>query len=216
MKAITVKSIGLLVLVVSMVSFWNCDNNAITSPEDNPAMSTLKQAVPAEEITWANWSPDVLASLKDADQTTLEKKNKNAWGKLKNTESKLISREKGGKVGSNGQTCNNYVEIPQYALIPAEETITVTVLEMADEKTQAAPGVDFLPNMEFDKNVIITLSWEFLDVDQNKPWNKLDLVIYFSEDGGTSWFPVDKYSVNNGQKTLSFEIDHFTRYAWGF
>ncbi|MBU0712844.1 hypothetical protein KJ762_12765 [bacterium] len=215
MKTITIKSIGFLILVVLLVSFWNCENEAITSPQE-PTMDVNVGGIPAEQITWAQWNPDVLAALKENSQPVLSKKDGNAWGQSKNTESKLIRRESGGKVGSNGQTCNNFVVIPAKALIPDEEIITVTVLEMADNKTQAAPGVDFLPSMKFEKNVTITLSWECLDVDQKKPWKKLDLLVYFSEDGGNEWFPVEDFNVSNGDKTISFEIDHFTRYAWGF
>ena len=59
----------------------------------------------------------------------------------------------------------------------------------------------------------ITLSWDFLDVEDDD-WETLNLQPYYSEDQGVTWSPVEAYSVDGDNRTINFSIDHFTQYGW--
>ncbi|MCK4715424.1 MAG: hypothetical protein KAT54_01325, partial [Candidatus Marinimicrobia bacterium] len=73
----------------------------------------------------------------------------------------------------------------------------------------------FLPSMTFEKDVKITLSWAFLDLDDDE---EFEFNIYFSDDGGYVWFPLEKTKlvIDYDKKTVTFKTDHFSRYGWGF
>ncbi len=193
------------------IGLLSCDRTPITgSPEEN---ITYKQGTPSDQITWVSWKQDVVDQIKDR---RLLKKG---------TKSKRIKAHKGGKVGG-GDTFDNKVEIPAGAL--AEDTyITVDVI-FVDGKKQTGAGVDFLPSMQFLKDVKVTLSWKFLDYDgdddedDDKDDDKdddsnddLDFIVYFSQDSGSTWFEVENPDIDYDKRTVSIYVDHFTRFAWG-
>ncbi len=87
----------------------------------------------------------------------------------------------------------------------------------------AAPGisipsaeVDFLPDMEFLDDVAITLSWADVllpeDIIIEDGYGVFE--VFFTQDGDT-WFPVEEPVIDESEQTISFSINHFTRYAWG-
>ncbi|MCG2715059.1 MAG: hypothetical protein L6422_02020, partial [Candidatus Marinimicrobia bacterium] len=107
---------------------------------------------------------------------------------------------------------DNLVHIPPYA-IDEKEYVTVEVLCIED-KLQTGAGVEFLPGITFNKYVDLTLSWAFLDLEDGE---EVEFKIYFSEDGGSVWFLLAEADmvIDYDEKTVSFQTDHFTRYAWG-
>ena len=122
----------------------------------------------------------------------------------------MITPESGGIVGGN-MTLNNTVEIPPYAI--EEKTYVSVEVLCIDDKLQTGAGVEFLPGMEFEKVVSITLSWAFLDLEDGE---EFEFNIYFSDDGGTFWHSVDSgLMIDYDAKTVTFNIDHFTRFGWG-
>ncbi|NQU27950.1 MAG: hypothetical protein HQ528_06660 [Candidatus Marinimicrobia bacterium] len=66
--------------------------------------------------------------------------------------------------------------------------------------------------MEFLTDVRISLCWESVDVDS---LNVDDFEVFYSEDGGLSWFEIDDLVIDYDAMTIAVWQDHFTRYAWG-
>ena len=91
------------------------------------------------------------------------------------------------------------------------------------DSRDAVPGlnapsaaVDFLPNMQFEDNVEITLSWDNVELpEEGGNLEYGDFEVFYSEDGGEFWFPIEELTIDENDETITFEIDHFTRYAWG-
>jgi len=123
------------------------------------------------------------------------------------SDGKLITAADGGVVGG-ANTLNNKVEFPANAV---EEDTYVTVKVKYNK--HGIFYVEFLPTGSFNEFVDVTLSWDYLDIDASSVEN---LTIYFSQDGGKYWFPIGtEPMVNYETKTVTFKINHFTRYSWG-
>jgi len=184
-----------LVLIFSVAVFINgCSENSISSPNE-PVESI---GIHVDDIQWIPVKTEVMEKLKALAKTGMT--------------GKMIQPDVGGIVGGN-ITLENKVEIPPRA-IKEKVFVTVEVLCIEDKK-QTSAGVEFLPPMDFEKDVTITLSWAFLDLEDGE---EPEFNIYFSEDGGYVWFPLEKTKmvIDYDEKTVTFKTDHFTRYGWGF
>ncbi|MCK4640116.1 MAG: hypothetical protein KAU06_02160 [Candidatus Marinimicrobia bacterium] len=183
-----------LVLIFSVAVFINgCSENSVSNPNE-PVESI---GIHVDDIQWIPVKTEVLEKLKSLSKTGMT--------------GKMITPEDGGIVGGN-ITLDNTVEIPRRA-VEEKTFVTVEVLCIEDKK-QTSAGVEFLPSMEFEKDVTITLSWAFLDLEDDE---ELEFNIYFSEDEGYVWFPLEKTEmvIDYDEKTVKFKTDHFTRYGWG-
>ena len=154
----------------------------------------IGQGIPGDQINWLSWKPefsDRVKALKKSASVTV-----------------FVNAKDGGIVGGE-ETFNNRVVIPSDAL-SADTEITVSVHCM-DNADPCVGEVEFLPDTEFSKMVLITLSYAELDY-QGDPY---DIEIYWtrsSTDDG--WTQVEVKGVDTSAETLSIEIDHFSRYAW--
>ena len=193
--------ITVLILAVSVLHF--CSVNPL-APEVDGGMS-LENGIPLDQITWAKWNPEVIAELEAELDGALPRR-------ARGFESKKIRNHEGGTVGGR-KTFGNVVEVPEYAFDENKLDISVRVLNM-DRGGQSGAGVEFLPSRNYDADMNITLSWDFLDVEDDD-WETLNLQPYYSEDLGSTWFPVEGFTVDPDAKTIYFNIDHFTRYGWG-
>jgi len=173
---------------------------------DTTSVISMEKGIPTDQINWVSWNPEVQAEIETANAGNLAKR------KTRGFASKRLLKHVGGTVGG-ARTFNNSVDVPEFAFEENGLTVSVNVLNV-DYSGQTAAGVEFLPSREYDADVFITLSWSFLDVDETELEN-LDLSPYFSEDGGSTWFAVDEYDVDQDERTITFEIDHFTQYGWG-
>ncbi|MFQ6674932.1 MAG: hypothetical protein ACE5LH_01160 [Fidelibacterota bacterium] len=156
-------------------------------------------------MKWVSWKPEVVQTLKGRDVLTRGSQDGGEPG----TDMELVTPGRGGTVGGDG-TFGNTVTIPRHALKNAEE-ITVKVA-CVNGDDQCAAGVDFLPTMEFQSDVTITLSWSFVNTGGGELG--LDFKVYYSEDGGETWYEVSDVVVDHDEQTISVEVDHFTRFAW--
>ncbi len=185
-----------LFLIFAVAIFINgCSENSVSSPND-PVKSI---GIHVDDIQWIPVKAEVMEKLKALAKT----------GKT----GKMITPDVGGIVGGN-MTFENKVELPPYA-VDENTFVTVEVLCIEDKK-QTSAGVEFLPSMTFEKDVTITLSWTFLDLENDVV---PDFNIYFSEDGGYVWFPLEEDTdmvIDYDEKTVTFITDHFSRYGWGF
>jgi len=182
-----------LVLIFSVAIFINgCSENSVSNPSE-PIESI---GFHVDDIQWIPAKPEVMDKLNALSKTGMT--------------GKMITPKDGGVVGGN-ITLDNKVKISPYAV---EENTFVTVEVLCVEgKTQSGMGVEFLPSMMFEKDVEVTLSWAFLDLEDGE---EFEYNIYFSEDGGYIWFPLEtEMIVDYDKKTVTFKTDHFSRYGWG-
>lgn len=189
-----------LTFAVSVLHF--CSVNPL-APEIDGGLS-LENGIPLDQINWVGWNPEVTSELESELDNALGRRS---WGYA----SEKIQNQDGGRVGGY-RTFGNIVDVPEFAFEESKLTISVRVLHM-NRSGQTAAGVEFLPSRHYDADMQITLSYGFLDIDDDE-WEDLNLQPYFSEDGGDNWFPVDDYQVNPDDETITFGIDHFTQYGW--
>ena len=185
------------ILIIGAFSLLACSGDMLTAPEEeNERQLTIaeQKRIPGDQIKWISWTPKftrkIRALSKGASSTV------------------LIEAEEGGEVGGD-ETFGNKVEIPSDAL---EEDTEITVsVQCMNDADPCVGEVEFLPNTEFDKVVLITLSYDELDY-RGSPY---DIKIFWTKSfDDDEWTEIELKGVDTSAKTLSFEIDHFTRYAW--
>ncbi len=180
-------------MMVIIVGLSGCGKSPITgTTQDIP-----KVGIPAEQITWVEFRPEVKEALAANSLARVGEAGK------------MITVQAGGTVGGN-KTFDNKVDIPSGA-VPTNTFIEVEVV-CVDGHGQCGSGIDFLPNMQFLSDVKVTLSWEMLDVDT---LTVDDFEAYYSEDNGATWHQIDDLEIDYDSETISMWEDHFTRYAWG-
>jgi len=169
----------------------------IISCSDNPISSEVKSngiSFSSEQISWIPWKPEYLEKKNSLNRVFVGR-----W----------ISAATGGRVGG-WYTFYNTVTIPAGALLQ-DTYISVEVLRSWWCFVQTGGGVEFLPSMQFQSPVTVSLSYEYLDY-----YNDLDnLAIYWTNDGGNNWYIIDGITYNTNLEIALFEVDHFTVFAWG-
>lgn len=179
-----------LLLIFAVAIFINgCSENSVSNPGD-PAQSV---GIYVDDIQWVAAKPEFVSKLTSLKKSVID--------------GKMITPAAGGRVGGKS-TYNNAVEFPPNAV--KENTYVTVEVECNDD---GIVWVEFLPSGSFEELVEITLSWEHLDIDTP---SIADLNIYFSQDNGNYWFLVDSGTmIDYEAKTITFKIDHFTRFGWG-
>ncbi len=186
-------SATLTMMLILVIGFAGCENSTVLgNTTDEPAVG-----IPADQITWVSWKPEVKTAM---EANALAKKGRTG---------KNIKPRRGGTVGGKNTFGNTVKIFPGGVDSKTYIEVAVVCIEGND---QCASGVDFLPSMTFLNDVKITLSWEFIDVDD---LTVDDFEVYYSEDKGKTWIGVPNPEIDYLKKTISFWIDHFTRYAWG-
>ena len=190
-------SVKSLIILVGVLGLISCIDSpvTITGIDDKTTEATVTEGIPADQMTWIPWKPEVI------DHITFLAKEGSAG--------RWVLSDEGGTVGGV-ETFNNKVGIPGGA--PEEDTYISVDVVCIDEGQQCGAEVDFLPDgTEFEYPAKVTLSWEYLDYEGGY----LDFLVYYSENGGVSWSPVDNPAeVDYDNMTVSVNVDHFTRFAW--
>jgi hypothetical protein len=181
----------LITLVVSTFFLISCEKQVTSSTEVN-----LQNGLTAQQIQWIGWKPEI-----EKHFATLSK----SWRTFQ-----VITPAAGGVVGGD-YTLGNKVEIPAGA-VKYNTLVSVEVVRTPE----GGAAVEFLPNMNFQKDVTITLSYKDINLTEQEVYDRI-FKIYFSEDN-TTWYQLDPgtIEINPENKTISFKINHFTRYGWGF
>ena len=189
MKVRTNLLICILLIFVVAVFINGCSENSVSNPGE-PAQSV---GIHVDDIQWVSAKPEFTSKI-----TALKKFV---------SDGKLITAADGGVVGGVS-TLNNMVEFPANAV--SEDTyVTVEV----KYNKNGIFYVEFLPSGTFNEFVDVTLSWDYLDIDAP---SIEALNIYFSQDDGAYWFLLDSgATIDYDAKTVTFKIDHFTRFGWG-
>ncbi len=184
--------VKLLVFSIVIVVLTSCSTDPLTAPKDQSAGLSINQGIPADQINWISWKPEVKEQIDVLAKSGLA--------------GKMITQS-GGTVGGN-ITFGNTVEIPAGA-VPSNTYITVEVLHV--DGNECGAEVEFLPSMQFLLSVKITLSWEYLDFDGNPE----DLNVYWFDEDTHLWILVPNPENSLEDKTISVYVNHFTRYGWG-
>ena len=146
-------SVPSLLILAGIFVLVSCSEVPITGPTLPTLEPGLTEAIPASEMNFISWKPEVVRELRSGF-------NKIRGG-TPGTATERIIAGIGGTVGGE-ETFGNKVYIPDDAL--AEDTdISVRVL-FVDGDRQTGAGVEFLPSMKFEDDVYVTLSWAYLDL----------------------------------------------------
>ena len=181
-------------LVIGVFSFYGCSGDYITAPAGEDQLVSQQEGIPADELNFIPWTNEFSKRIRSLNKIVAS--------------TVLIKADEGGIVGGE-VTFGNKVEIPSDALDEDTEiTVSIQCLNNADPCIGA---VEFLPDTQFNKMVLITMSYAELDY-QGSPY---DIKVYwkksYNHDG---WTVIEVKAVDTSSKTFSFEIDHFTQYAW--
>ncbi|MCK4447512.1 MAG: hypothetical protein KAW56_10580 [Candidatus Marinimicrobia bacterium] len=197
MKAKRIALVVPLIFTLGIIAFIGCSNDSLTSPVNQ----SINQGVPGDQINWIQWKPEVANRIK----TILDEPR--ALAKVGYQE-KIIYKNEGGTVGGD-TTFGCQVTIPPHAFPEHERTIIVQVAT----SEEANAGVDFLPNQTFKKDVKITVSFEYLNINANADLTELN--IYWLDDSTGLWVLVPDPEIDLENGAISVYVDHFTRYGWG-
>ncbi len=196
------KKMLLPVVLFGLLVSVGCDYAATSSPEASSLdLAKAGATVRAEDITFATWSPEVMAEM----HTALMK------GDPPGEQSKKVKVKKGGKVGGK-KTFGNFVKIPGGAIDANKKKLKITVSTACMENNNpCAAEIEFLPSQKFLKDVEITLNYKALGYDGD-PY-ELE-IIWLEEDGDAG--VVTDFTIDEEKGRVSFYINHFTRYGWAF
>ena len=184
------------VIVIGIFSLIGCGGDMLTAPgaeNENQTGVAEQRGIPTDRLNLVPLRPEIAEQLR-----VLGKKAYSL---------KQIQAHKGGTVGGE-KTFGNKVEIPARAL--DENTWISVEVECFESNRQCGSIVEFLPSMTFLADVTITLSFDVLDFDGDPD---LLIVVWYDESTGL-WLEVDNTIIDYEDKTVSIEVDHFTRYGW--
>ena len=186
--------------VVAMLFSVGCDYATTTAPESAKVSAKVTETKSLDNVKFAKWSTATMAKL----TSSLNK------GEDPGTDTDKVSSKKGGTVGSEKETFGNTVEFEPYSFDEKKQKITVRATCM-DNDNPCAAEIEFLPSQEFNKDVYITLSYEALGYTGD-PY---ELEIYWLQEDGSGGV-IAEYTVDEEAGTVSFWINHFTRYGWAY
>ena len=184
------------VIIIGIFSLVGCESDMLTAPgveNENQTVVSNQIGVPLNQLNLVPFTSNVVEKLSQLNKDGFEEK--------------LVTVHKGGSVGGK-HTFRNKVKILAGAL--DEDTWISVRVECIDSNEQCGASVEFLPSMQFLLDVTVTLSYDVLDFDGDP--NLLKVVWY--DDSTGLWIEVANPKINKNQKTVSIQVDHFTRYAW--
>lgn len=182
-------------LIIGTVSLMGCSSDLLTAPEGetNNQLASNPSGIPSDQLNLVSWNSDIVNQLQ-------------ALGK-KAYSLKHIKAHNGGTVGGE-KTFGNKVNIPANAL--SEDTWISVEVGCVDANGQCGATVEFLPSMNFQLDVTVTLSYDVLNFNGDPNTLK---VVWYDETSGL-WVEVDGAVIDEASKTVSVQVDHFTRWAW--
>ena len=184
------------VMVIGIFSLIGCDSSMLTAPgaeNEIQNVAAFQRGIPTDQLNMVPLRPDITEQLRVLGKKAFSLKH--------------IQAHNGGTVGGE-KTFGNKVDIPAFAL--EDDTWISVEVECADSNEQCGATVEFLPSMTFLANVTVTLSFDALDFSGDPSLLK---VVWYDDSTGL-WVEVDNAIIDYDDKTVSVQVDHFTRYAW--
>ena len=192
----------LMFLAVSAIFLLvGCSNQSITEPP--------VQGLTTDQIDFVSWKAEVADVAVKTDKSIEELESLERWT-IPGLDWGIVFKRFGGTVGGE-TTFGNKVDVPAYAFRQHFRFIVVRVVCVEDGE-QCGAEVDFLPSQNFNKDVKVTLSYEYLDFDGDPS----GLNIYWYDEDGDLWYLVPDPEIDTENCTVSVYVNHFTRFAWGF
>ncbi len=182
-------------LIIGTVSLMGCSSDLLTAPEGetNNQSASNPIGIPTNQLNLVSWNSDIVNQLQ-----VLGKKAYSL---------KQIQAHNGGTVGGE-KTFGNKVDIPANAL--SEDTWISVEVGCVNADGQCGATVEFLPSMNFQLDVTVTLSYDVLNFNGDPNTLK---VVWYDETSGL-WVEVDGAVIDEASKTVSVQVDHFTQWAW--
>ncbi len=179
-----------LLIPITLLLVISCSDNPLSNEANEPVVASYS----SEEINWIPWKPEYLEKKNSLNRVFVGE-----W----------ISAATGGALGGE-ITYNNQALFPGGAVL--EDTYFSLEVIFTDEIFgQYAGGIEFLPSMQFESFITVTMSYAYLDYTGDTA----DLIVYWSNDGGASWYIVDEVLYDTVLETATFDVNHFTVFAWG-
>ena len=182
-------------LIIGTVSLMGCSSDLLTAPEGetNNQSASNPIGIPTNQLNLVSWNSDIVNQLQ-----VLGKKAYSL---------KQIQAHNGGTVGGE-KTFGNKVDIPANAL--SEDTWISVEVGCVNADGQCGATVEFLPSMNFQLDVTVTLTYDVLNFNGDPNTLK---VVWYDETSGL-WVEVDGAVIDEASKTVSVQVDHFTQWAW--
>ena len=187
-------------MAVALLFSVACDYAGTTAPDAAKASAPTGEVKSLSDVNFAKWSPATMDKM-------IAQLNK---GEEPGSDTDKIKSKKGGTVGSEDETFGNTVYFEPYSFDEKKQKITVAATCM-DNDNPCAAEIEFLPSQTFNKDVYITLSYEALGYTGD-PY---ELVIYWLQEDGSGGI-ITEFEIDEEEGTVSFWIDHFTRYGWAY
>ena len=179
---------SLLALSAALILVTGCSDTGITSPE------VSGQGIAASEIQFIQWDKKVTESVNTLEKTSVSEK----------------TFTKAGGVLATADMHGCKLTVPANAFLEDERLIQAC-LTITDDNFA---GIEFLPSQQFTKPVTIELPFAAIKVDDQNEYNEIR-AFWYDEASGL-WVEIPDVEVDSEKEIETAEIDHFTRFGWGF
>jgi hypothetical protein len=150
------------------------------------------QGIPTAEIQFIQWKAEISKDMNTLNKTTVSEK---------------VFTQAGGVLATEAMYGCQLI-VPANAF-PEEERLIQA--EMTGENDFA--GINFLPSQQFTKNVTIALPLSAVTIDDADPE---DIRAFWYDETAQLWVEIEDVQVDDAAQVVKAEIDHFTRFGWGF
>ncbi|MFP4547065.1 MAG: hypothetical protein ACLFQM_02960 [Fidelibacterota bacterium] len=179
---------SIITMSLAIILATGCSESGIT----NPAVSA--EGIAASEIQFIQWDSKITETFNTLDKTTVSEK---------------IFTKAGG-VLSTADMYGCKLTVPSNAF-PEDERLIQASLTITDDNFA---GIEFLPSQQFTKAVTIELPFSAIRVDDENEYNEIRAFWYDEESG--LWVEIPDVKIDTDKEVVEAEIDHFTRFGWGF
>lgn len=178
-----------LSLCLTLLLVTGCSESNITNPEIN-----AKTGIPASEIQFVKWNAEVTANLQNLNKTIVSSK---------------VFTQAGGQLATEAMYGCQLV-VPANAFDEDERLIQANVTV----ENEDVAGIEFLPSQQFTKNVSIILPFSAIKIEEGN--DVTELRAFWFDEESQLWVEIPAVNIDLENETATAEIDHFTRFGWGF
>ena len=180
-------SITILVLIFGIMT--SCDESNLTNPK-----SSENIGIPATEIQFLQWKTDISTNLKTLNKVTVSEK---------------IFTQEGGVLATD-EMYGCKLTVPANAFDEQERLIQANLLSENDN----VAGISFLPSQQFTKFITIELPFAAINIDETADVNEIRA--FWLDENTNLWIEIQDIIVDIDNHVVQAQIDHFTRFGWGF
>ena len=187
-KRHTLLIVATAILVLTFGIMTSCDDSNLINPKPSES-----QGIPTEDIQFVQWKADISTNLKTLNKVT--------------TSEKIFTQEGGVLATEDMYGCK--LTVPANAFDETERLIQAHLLSENDN----IAGISFLPSQQFTKYVTIELPFAAINVDETDVNN---IRAFWLDENTSLWIEIHDIIVDKNNQVVKAQIDHFTRFGWGF